>query len=133
MCSRCCSVGSTLGFLLEYIQREEIPLKLNTGIHDKICLHMHICSHWVTHESIINTFSVVCYRNIQDNVALWGKMQDKNNMKYPGVSAGGGGKVGKKEKQHFLASFYSSLVSAENCACIKITLNFHLQSLRHSQ
>ncbi len=34
---------------------------------------MHICTQWITHESILHILSVVCYGNMQDNVALWGK------------------------------------------------------------
>lgn len=33
---------------------------------------MHICTLWITHESILHISSVVCYENMQDNVALWG-------------------------------------------------------------
>lgn len=90
--------GAHFGFLFKCIEREQkcqrhswndcISLKLYTAIHDKICLHMHICTQWIRHESILHIVSVVCYGNMQDNVALWGEMQDKHKTKYPGVSAG---------------------------------------------
>lgn len=34
---------------------------------------MHMCTQWITHESILHILSVVCYGNMKDNVALWGE------------------------------------------------------------
>lgn len=130
--------GIHLGSLFKCIQREEnrqshswydwIYLKLNTGIHDKICLHVHICTQWIRHESVLHIFSVVCYGNMHDNVALW---EDARQTQYWGVSAGKGNCSGN-QKQQSLACFYSSLISAENGSCTKIMYNFHCWCLRHS-
>lgn len=59
---------------------------------------MHICTQRITHESIINIFSLVCYGNVQDNVALQEEMQDKRNTKYPGGFCG----VEKKKKKRLI-------------------------------
>lgn len=66
-------------------------LRLNTGVRDKICFHVRICTQRIRHESFINlSLPIVCDGNVRDNVALWGWMQVKDNTKYVKVSAGQG-------------------------------------------
>lgn len=76
-------------FNAEQMQNDCIYLKLNTSVRDKICFYARFCTRRIRYESSINLSLLIVFDgNAQDNVALWGHMQVKDNTKYVEVSAG---------------------------------------------